>query len=121
MGALLHALNVLGGRVHFSAERYRVLVVDAAHEFDRCGGVERGPQFGVQLVEVLVGHGDAHVVLAALVEKRGGFFVDVLLGLVDVEVKRRSVFGGDGGAADGRLRDERDKEAAENRGAFVLE
>lgn len=65
--------------------------------------------------------GDAHVVLAALVEKLGGLLVNVLLRFVDVEVKRRPVFGGQGRAGHGRLGDERDEKPPEHGRTFGLE
>lgn len=118
LGAFPHALDKFGAGVHLPREARRVFVVRPAHQLDCGARVKRCPKLGRELVEILVRDGYPHVVLSPLVEKLGGFLVEVFLRLVDVEVKRRAVSGGERSAGDGRLGDEGDEKPPEHGGTF---
>ena len=118
LGALPHALDVFGRRVHFPREARRVFVVRPAYQLDCGARVERRPKLGRELVKILVRDGDPHVVLSPLVEKLRRFLVKVFLRLVDVEVKRRAVFGGKRRAGLGRLGESRDEKPPKHGRAF---
>lgn len=118
LGALPHALDVFGRRVHLSREARRVFVVRSSNKLDGRARVERRPKLGCELVKILVRDGDPHVVLSPLVEKLRRLLVKIFLRLVDVEVKRGAVFGGERRAGLGRLGESRDEKPPEHGRAF---
>ncbi|QQS20923.1 MAG: hypothetical protein IPL87_05290 [Candidatus Moraniibacteriota bacterium] len=95
VGALLLGLDKLRCRVYLAGEARRVFVVPTAHELYGRARVKGRPEFGRQLVEVLVRDRDPDLVLAPLVEELGGLVVEVaqqdVNPITDITVLCRSI------------------------------
>ena len=85
--------------------------------------VERRAHRRIDLSEKLMGEDDADFLLARLGQDDLNFWIilDVVVAFVDIDVAGETLLCGDGGALRRRLIDEREKEAAEEFRALLLE
>ena len=90
---LLHALQEFAIAAHLLGEGGRVPSRHAAHELDRRRGHDRGKKLVLELAKILMGNDQANSVFARLVEKLSDAFVKIILRLIDIEVRCRSLVG----------------------------